>query len=177
MNEAQQIDGLITGAAYFGPGKRYRFELTRRWEDRGPTGDGLLWVMLNPSTAGARDDDATIRRCTRFSRDWGFRSLTVVNLYGLISTYPAELRKAEDPVGNPENDIVIAKAAKEAQAIVLAWGANAPHPERCETVIDLLRTNAFYAQRLRCLGQTKDGHPRHPLRLAADTKLEVFRGG
>jgi len=171
----QPLDGLATGTADISPCGLYRYSLTRRWEDRGVSGDGLLWVMLNPSTADATENDATLRRIIRFSRDWGCRALTVVNLYALISTDPAELYRAEDPVG-PENDAVIAKAAQEASAIVVAWGANAPHPARIRTVTDILRTNAFYAQRLYCLGRTNGGHPRHPVRLAASTKREVFYG-
>lgn len=172
---AQQLDGMAIGTADISPCRRYRYSLTRRWEDRGASGDGLLWVMLNPSTADANRNDPTLRRCLRFSREWGSRSLTVVNLYALISTNPAGLWKVEDPVG-PENDAVIALSAREAQATVLAWGNGAPHPARCRAVIDILRANAFYATRLHCLGKTGAGQPRHPVRLAASTQMEVFLG-
>ena len=43
-------------------------------------------------------------------------------------------------------------------------------------MISILRTNAFYAQRLYCLGRTKGGDPRHPVRLGYDTELETFYG-
>lgn len=171
----QPLEGLAAGTATISDDGRYRYRLTRRWADRGAAGDGLLWVMLNPSTADADRNDATLRRCLGFSRDWGFASLTVVNLYALISTDPAGLWKAEDPVG-PDNDAMIALAAQEAQAIVVAWGNNAPHPGRTRTVIDILRANSFYAQRLHCLGKTAEDHPRHPVRLPAATPMEVFLG-
>src|ERR1700733_11688299 len=40
-----------------------------------------LFVMLNPSTADAEKDDATIRRCVGFAKSWNYERLAVVNLY------------------------------------------------------------------------------------------------
>lgn len=155
----------------------YRYTLERRWEPRGASGDGALWVMLNPSTADAEIDDQTIRRCISFSRALGFRSLKVVNLFALRATDPDELRKADDPIG-PHNDRTLELEAAEAQQIIVAWGAQPTfwRQHRAEMVTALLRRCAFYAQDLKCLGRTSKGHPRHPSRLANDTKLEVFRG-
>ena len=56
---------------------RFRYYLTRRWGE----GPALGWVMLNPSTADATTDDATIRRVLRFTEAAGYHALEVVNLY------------------------------------------------------------------------------------------------
>ena len=106
--EAQgvEVEGAL-GTADFGDNGRYRYSLTRQWGDRGISGDGLLWVMLNPSTATADRNDPTLRKIIGFTKRLGNKRLRVVNLYGLVATKPADLYRAEDPVG-PENDAHIA---------------------------------------------------------------------
>lgn len=155
--------------AEFSSDRAYRYRLRRRWDDR----PGVLWVMLNPSTADEYKNDNTLRRITRFSQREGFGALEVVNLYALVSTDPAGLWRAEDPTG-PENDAAIALAAQQARGVIVAWGAGAPHPERIRTVLAILDANCPFARPLKCLGTTKDGSPRHPGRLAASTELELF---
>ena len=96
-------------AAIISPCGQFRYWLRRQWG-----GDGtLLYVMLNPSTADADVDDATVRRCIRFARDHGFGAMEVVNLFAHRATKPADLRAAGFPVG-PNNDISITAAAKVA---------------------------------------------------------------
>lgn len=167
----------VTGSARMSYDRYFRYSLDRRWGERGASGDGALWVMLNPSTADGLEDDQTIRRCITFSRREGFSSLTVVNLFALRATDPKDLlQPLRDAVG-PENDTAIIEKAKEAQTIIVAWGSwGARFPRRAAHVLDLLRSNAFYTSRLYCLGTTARRQPRHPSRLANDTKLEVYRG-
>lgn len=51
---------MITDA-YISEDGLYRYNLVRDW---GTSSDpGMLFVMLNPSTADAGEDDPTIRRC------------------------------------------------------------------------------------------------------------------
>ena len=45
-------------------GRRYRYWLHRDLATDG--NEGLVFVMLNPSTANAADDDPTVRRCMDF---------------------------------------------------------------------------------------------------------------
>jgi hypothetical protein len=148
----------------------YRYVLTR-----GPWlhGEGtVMFVMLNPSTADEREDDPTIRRCIRFARSWGFARLVVGNLYALRATDPRELFEHPDPVG-PKNDETLRKLALNSPSVIVAWGATLhPQPSRARSVLELLE---FYAGTARCLGQTKDLHPRHPLYVRRDACREVFR--
>ncbi len=62
---------------------RYRYVLTREWGTYPPR---ALCVMLNPSTADAEVDDATIRSCVRLAKENGHGSLEVVNLLGVRPT-------------------------------------------------------------------------------------------
>lgn len=162
------------GDAVFSAAHTYRYSLDRSWGEQNFDGVGTLWVMLNPSTADARRDDPTLRKVIGFTKRFGDSRLRVVNLYGFVATKPADLFRTENPVG-PENDAHIALAAGAATRIVLAWGAEPPHPERVRTVLAILRRNGG-AQPLYCLGRTRGGDPRHPVRLAYATELEVFYG-
>ena len=144
----------------------YRYTLLRRWL----FGKGrCLFIMLNPSTADAINDDPTIRRCISFSKQWQFRELMVANIFALRATYPADLKAHAAPIG-PENNAYIMEAAKRADRIVAAWGVHGSFLGRSAQVIDMLKDKD-----LLCLGTTKDGQPRHPLMVAYETKLEPVK--
>ncbi len=144
---------------------RFRYTLLRRWA-AGPS--AVTWIMLNPSTADAEKDDPTIRRCMKFTERFGYKEMVVVNLFALRATDPRELLVAEDPVG-PENGAYVRKACDQAGLIVAAWGGvKYPHSDAVATISEVI-TGAGYE--LKCLGTTKEGQPRHPLRLRADTPL------
>ncbi len=100
---------------------RYRYSLTRVWNPALPR---IYFVMLNPSTADATQDDPTIRKCRGFASRAGAGSLKVVNLYALRSTDPNALLAAawEDRIG-PENDWHMRGAMNRAGRVVFAWGA------------------------------------------------------
>jgi hypothetical protein len=141
----------------------YRYELFRRWAE----GPRATWIMLNPSTADARADDATVRRVMGFSQAFGCGACIVVNLYAWRATEPAELWKAADPVG-PHNSLYLVEAARRARLddapLIAAWGAHA-RAERIAEVLDLPGMD-----RLTALDVTRAGQPRHPLYLRADLK-------
>lgn len=148
---------------------RYRYTLERpiaivpkRW---------LLWVMLNPSTADATRDDATIRRVIGFTRSWGYDGALVGNLYAFRSTSPAHLfafQKAGGNIVGPDNDEHLNRLVSRADCVVIAWGAHAEkNPKRAEYVRQLLsRRLETYA-----LGLAVSGQPVHPLRQPADAQL------
>ena len=154
-------------AADISPCQTYRYSLTRRWV-ADPHARVLTFVMLNPSTADADTDDPTIRRCIGFARREGFGRLRVVNLFAYRATNPKALLTCLDPVG-PENDEYLDSAristSVAPKILVAAWGVNA-QPERVRRVLDVC-----YGADWRCLGTTKDGHPRHPLYVKGDQPL------
>lgn len=146
---------------------QFRYTLGRRWDAAKPA---LLFVMLNPSTADADNDDPTIRRCIGFAKAEGFGAIEVVNLFAFRATKPADLRKAGYPVG-PANDHAILDALSRCSAACLAWGANAAGLVRPKEVVSMLR----YAGRpLRCLGLTGGGEPSHPLMLPSANRLAPY---
>lgn len=97
---------------------QYRYFLSRVWDEPKP---GVLWIMLNPSTADHVENDNTIRRCIGFSQDLGAGHLGVVNLFALRSKNPDDLKIAEDPVG-PANDETILAKLNEYTTVIAGWG-------------------------------------------------------
>lgn len=162
--EVKSLSG--SGSAVFSEDGRYRYRLDRNFGGRR---GAMLWVMLNPSIAGAERDDPTITKCLGFARRYDFDRLIVVNLFGLVTPYPEELGEVPDPIG-PRNDLYVREAAAGASWIVVAWGTKgARYPVRVSGV-----RAALGDAPLRCLGRTRDGHPRHPGRIPYATPLERF---
>lgn len=155
----------------------YRYTLDRVWDRRRPR---ALFVMLNPSTADAREDDPTIVRCKSRAERAGCGGLTVVNLFALRATKPGVLATHPDPVG-PDNDAWITVAlSDDPSVIVAAWGAYPPAAgRRAEIRADVrvtrvLQILAAHDVPVKCLGTTKEGHPRHPLYVAGAQPLIDF---
>lgn len=144
--------------------------MTRIWDPAVPP---TVFLMLNPSTADALEDDATIRRLAGpngFARRMGAGGLVVVNLFALCSTDPRVLRHHPDPVG-PLNDVFIRRATSSAKTVVAAWGAAGVEHGRGARVTETLLARGM---QLQCLGTTSTGQPRHPLYLAGAAALEPY---
>lgn len=154
-------------SAYLSPCRRWRYSLSRDVDLL--LGEGTVaFVGLNPSTADETVNDATIRICIGYARRWGFARLTMLNLYAYRSTDPRALVAVDDPIG-PENDCTIAKTVGGADLVVCAWGVDGDTfaPDRVRDVLELIAAP-------HCLGLTKAGHPRHPLRMRSDLSPQPF---
>jgi hypothetical protein len=141
---------------------KYRYFLSRFWDEEI---DPLVFCMLNPSTADAEKDDPTIRRCMGFAEREGKGGLIVVNLWALRTYDPQDLKKITDPFG-PENEYYQTMALRACEgSVICAWG-NHGH----QTVADqLFRLNCQKLKvKMVCLGQNKNGAPKHPLYVKAD---------
>ena len=152
----------------------YRYLLTRRWAP-GPL---VPWIMLNPSTADGTSDDATIRRCMGFAYYWGGSGIRVANVFAHRDTHPDVLAHVSDPIGldNPRWLLHLVTTTREEGGflpIICAWGPKAAQRDGHARMIRVLR--ALRAP-LACLGTTRDGYPRHPLRLANTTPLQPYDG-
>ena len=155
----------MTGGAAFSRDRRYRYRLWRRWDRSRPS---IAFCMLNPSTADARRDDPTIRRCIGFARSWGYGGIEVVNIFALRATDPRDLRSARDPVG-PRNDAFMLRAAAESP-VVIAWGVHGALRDRERAALELFGARS----RLLALGRTRSGAPRHPLYLRRDAEAAPY---
>ena len=156
-----QVDGAIIEGAY-------RYLLWRTWDVSRPR---ALWILLNPSMADGRIDDRTLRRCKAFTASWRFGGLEIVNLFALRTPYPRDLYQAANPVGE-ENDQYIIAAVRRATSIILAWGAHGSYRERDRAVLALIKTHTALAPC--CLGVTRSGSPRHPLYIARNKQPFPF---
>lgn len=151
----------------------YRYDLTRQWDRRGPW---AMWLMLNPSTADAEQDDPTIRRCIGFSRAGGYAGMVVCNLYAYRTPSPADLVDAAgagiDPVG-PENDRLIGQWLNwpRLDRAVCAWGASPIARSRQMQVLNRVLSVKRAAW---CLGLTRTGAPRHPLYIPSRQPFELL---
>lgn len=146
---------------------RHRYLLTREWAP-GPT---ATFIMLNPSTADASEDDPTIRRCVGFAKREGYGRLAVVNLYSMRATDPAEVRRAMWPNGPDAAQHLAAALSAADGPVICAWGADPVAIGRRDLVLGMVRDAGKTPM---CLGMSKHGAPRHPLYLPGDTPLVEF---
>jgi hypothetical protein len=129
------------------------------------------WV--NPSTATAETDDATVRKCVSLAKAWGFSGMTMANLFAVRCRHPQILSTHQDPIG-PENDRFLALTIQQAHTVVAMWGNHG------------LKTYGLSARRdqhilplrddWQCIGITKQGAPRHPLYVGKNSVLVNFPG-
>ncbi|HMI03064.1 MAG TPA: DUF1643 domain-containing protein [Pedobacter sp.] len=147
---------------------RYRYSLTRRWDSNKPT---LLFIMLNPSTADAWENDPTIIRCITYANDWGYGELNVVNLFGWMDSNPEGLFVTDDPIGR-DNVCHIIAAVRKADLIICAWG-NYPIIKKLSTEKQLQAIRSF-GKPVHCLELSIDGIPKHPLYLLKSLKPILY---
>lgn len=153
-----------SGRAVISADGLYRYELHRSW-GAGPV---VEFIMLNPSTADAEVDDATIRRCIGFAKQWGYGALVVRNLYAYRATDPGELVNIEDPVG-PENREYLGRDG--ADRTIAAWGAHPAADGWWSGYPFGWQRHVIKRRRLYCLGINANGSPKHPLYVPADRAL------
>lgn len=154
------------GAIFTGEGTPncYRYQLWRQWDDEK---DFICFIGLNPSTANAHQDDATIRRVKRFAAAWGYGGIYMVNLFAFVSTNPKILLIDQKSKVGIKNDWAIADAVAKSKRVIFAWGSfdvNGRDKEIIEKYPDAY-----------CLAINQDGTPRHPLYVPRDFIPFKFR--
>jgi hypothetical protein len=153
------LKGDAASVAVYSPCERYRYSLTRVWDEAGRR---ALFVMLNPSTATEVQNDPTVERCERRARTLGFGAFRVCNIFAWRATDPKVMRAQADPVG-PLNDAAIRDGCAWADTVICAWGTHGAHLGRGPEVAALIRAAGVTPFHL---GLSKAGHPKHPLYIA-----------
>jgi hypothetical protein len=167
---AIRAPGRSNDAEFYDDGKR-RAWLTRVFAP--VPAEQLLIIGLNPSTAGASENDATINVEIGFATRWGFGWFVKVNLFDWIDTHPRGLLAAPTPAGDPQNIELIAAVADTAPAIWCCWGDGGALDGRASFLFGSLWQ---HRRKMFCLGKTRAGYPRHPLRQGYDTeRVPMFR--
>ena len=159
---------------------QYRWWLRRDWYDEvAILHEGrreCVFCGLNPSTADDVVDDQTLKIWTAFARRWGYTGFTVVNAYPFRSTDPKGLLAWYDTT--PDLSQVMAKN----RAAIRKWSNLWPGQSIVcwGNGIDLVgdQSNLLTLECIegmpQCLGITKSGHPKHPLRLPLCTLLQPY---
>ena len=146
--------------ATFSACRRWRYLLWRRWDEAKPVAN---FLMLNPSTADEHELDPSCTRARDFAERWGYGALIVTNLFAWRATDPAEMKRAEDPVGRSNNQAIL-RSARQCGVVLCAWGNHGSHLDRAATVVANLRGAGVP---LHALKITAAGQPSHPLYLPA----------
>lgn len=153
----------------------YRYRLEREVADVGQT---YAFFGVNPSTADAETDDATVRKWRGFCERWGAGRFIVGNVFAYRATDVGELSHALDPVG-PENRAQVLKIIGDADILVPCWGDRAKVRNRAlRHYFDRLGILLMGSGKpVKCFGLTKGGDPKHPLMLGYSTHLVDFMSG
>lgn len=153
----------IAKDALFSECGKYRYYLMRQWCDK----PMAMCIGLNPSTATASDDDATISALKRLLEPLGYGGVYMCNLFAWISTEPEDLRTTPNPVG--ENDEWLDIIRGKCQHVVFAWGSFKQAEYRAKKIIYKFPDAYVF-------GKTPKGQPLHPLAAAVwQKKLFDFR--
>lgn len=138
------------------------------------TGAGGIHVSmsLNPSTADAFKNDPTVLRDMTRAQSMGASLLVKLNIGAHRATDPKDWKSAADPIG-PLNDERIEYWVRRAELVICSWGTHGKFRDRDLEVLRLLRRLGV---KPKCLGLSKEGHPKHPLYLKKDTPLIDYVG-
>lgn len=151
---------------------QYRYRLERDVQMDGLT---FAYFGVNPSTADATINDATVRKWIGFTKVNGGRRFIVGNVFAFRSTDVKALMRADDPIG-PENHAHLMQIAADADVLVPCWGdtkkvTGALRHAFGHLFVELVATG----KPVRTFGLTASGDPKHPLMLGYDTPLADWR--
>ncbi len=146
----------------------YRYRLDRRVADSGPV---YAFFGINPSTADASLDDATVRKWRGFVSRWGGSRFIVGNVFAFRSTDVKALATTPDPIGRLNNDH-LKQIIAEADILVPCWGDQKKVPPELRLHFHWMRQVLTAAGKpVKTFGLSNGGYPKHPLMLGYDTVM------
>ncbi len=161
---------LAARSAELSPCGTYRYWLHRGRRDIEPAlRHTVSFLLLNPSTADATIDDATVRKCWTYAMLWGMTDMVFVNTNPFRARDP---KSARLPTGSAaqENDMWIERAALGSELFVGAWTPKAA-PVLVARALEVLKREHV---KIYALDVAKDGSPKHPLYLRGDLKPTLW---
>lgn len=140
-----------------------------------PGSYNLLVIGLNPSTATPDKPDPTINRIRKIAEKENMEGWIMINLYPLRTPKPDELPFEIDEKIAQKN-IEVIKWLEEKywiHSVYAAWGSNIEKRgylvDECQKIVDSIHTESWFTR-----GRTKYGHPKHPLYVPYEEKMEWF---
>ena len=150
---------------------RYRHRLSRFWKD-----EGLVFGFfgVNPSTADASIDDATVRKWVGFTDRNGGKGFIVGNVFDFRATNVKELL-VPDMAASLVNEFYLREIIKDSDVLVPCWGNSSKvHKQLRRSFDDVMSLILSAGKPVMCFGLTKSGDPKHPLMLGYNTPLIPF---
>lgn len=155
-------------SAIISPDGLYRYRLERDVAMQGPV---YAYFGINPSTADASLDDATVRKWIGFTKVYGGGRFIVGNVFAYRATDVKVLGTVEDPFGDEIGDHTTS-IIEDADILVPCWGNTSKVPPKLQFAFDvLLDALVSSGKPVLHFGTTNSGDPKHPLMLGYDTKL------
>ncbi len=145
----------------------------------------VVFIGLNPSKANSFNNDRTLTRIINFCSRWNYKSIYIINLFGLISKTPLQLSKSKDPIGG-NNDLITLITLQFWRKNIncdlwLGWGDKGQLNGRDRGVLKIIKNLSElksnennYSKRILSLGLSKKGNPRHPLYMPNESLLRPF---
>lgn len=139
--------------------------------------DGIVAALfgVNPSTADATKNDATINKDIGFAKLNGWRRIIKGNVFPYRSTDVKVLATVADPFG-PDYEQNLRQIIADADQLVPCWGDTKKVPKHLRPafgrVMEMLRASG---KPVRVFGFTTGGDPLHPLFLPYSTVLQDLK--
>lgn len=165
------MDLLSKGSAILSDCGQFRYRLERTVADA-----GLVYAFfgVNPSTADAEADDATVRKWRGFVTRWGGSRFIVGNVFAFRATDVRALAAAPDPIGRLNNDH-ITQIIAASDILVPCWGNRSKVPPQLRSNFRwLMQVLHASGKPVMAFGLSKSGDPLHPLMLGYSTPLALL---
>lgn len=170
----------MTSSAIISPCGLYRYRLSRDIEPAvlgalgrcgALQGKTVAFFGVNPSTADATLNDATVRKWMGFCARWGAPRFIAGNVFAFRATDVQALATVDDPFG-PDIGDRITDIITEADVLVPCWGNTDKVPPALRFAFDVLMDALVSSGKpVMTFGLTAGGDPKHPLMLGYSTPL------
>lgn len=149
--------------ALFSKDGEHRYALIRIWDETKPK---VMFVGLNPSKAGERNNDKTITKVIKIADNNGFGGLYMMNLFSFITPYPEQLQICQ--ATNNINNEYLLKYAQLSEKVVFCWG-NFRQTGLRKSELMCMFPKSY------CLFRNKNDSPKHPLYCKDESQIIYYR--